>query len=149
MAKKSTVDIVFLLQLALAIFFIVLGIQSIMYYREAPDFWTEINRFFNHNRQGISDELTLTMGILSLVAGLLLVLGLFNVVNRRTLRLFVLLIFIIWIVRIIVLRFIGGVHVGNGNISFSPDFMTWLLNFSSDLVVLCSLWLIEEKYAEI
>ena len=141
-------DIVFLLQLALAIFFIVLGIQSIMYYKDPPDFWTQVTRFFNNNRRDISDELSLTMGILSLISGLLLVLGLFNVVNRRTLRMFVLLIFIIWIARIIILRFMTGIHMGNGSISFSPDFMTWLLNFSGDLVTLCSLWLIEEKYAE-
>ncbi|MDA3958781.1 hypothetical protein [Oceanispirochaeta sp.] len=35
--------------------------------------------------------------------------------------------------------------IRNGNISFIPDFSTWLLAVSTDVIILCSIWTIARR----
>lgn len=146
MPRKSSLDIVFFIQIAIAVYFIILGLQGIMNYKESDSFFQEIASIFK--KSGISKETELILGIFSLLAGALLLLSLFNIGSRNTLLLFIIIILVVWLVRIIMVRFINQVQIDDGSITFNPDFFSWLQQLALDIIILCSIWMIRDKHAE-
>lgn len=138
--QNSGMTAFFFLQLAVAVFFFILGIQGILYsVSQNSGFAREVARFFNPNAPAVH-QTELVLGIFSLVAGFLLLLGLFRFGDARLVTVSCALIFIFWLVRLILMRFMTELVIANGNITFQPDLSGWLLNVSMDTIILCSIW---------
>jgi len=143
--QKSGMSSIFFLQLAVAVFFLILGLQGIINnFSQNTGFAREVARIFNPEYPAFQ-KTELILGIVSLVAGLLLLLGLFRFGDSRLVVVSSILIFIFWLVRLVLMRFMTELIIGNGNISFQPDFSTWLLNVSTDIIILCSIWTIARR----
>ncbi|MDC7239772.1 MAG: hypothetical protein PQJ50_05360 [Spirochaetales bacterium] len=148
MRRQSTgLNSIFFLQLAVALFFLILGFQGIISnMSQNSGFAREMARFINAENPAVQ-KTELIMGIISLVAGLLLFLGLFRFMDSRLVVISSVLIFIFWLVRFVMVRFMTELVIRNGNIIFSPDFSTWLLSVSMDVIILCSIWTIARRPA--
>lgn len=145
--QNSGLTSIFFLQLAVALFFLILGIQGIVNnISQNTGFAREVARFFNAEDPAVH-QTQLVMGIISLVAGLLLLLGLFRFGDSRLVVISSVLIFLFWMVRFVMIRFMSELVIKNGNISFLPDFSTWLLAVSMDIIILCSIWTIARRSA--
>jgi uncharacterized membrane protein YphA (DoxX/SURF4 family) len=143
--QGSGMTSLFFLQLAVAVFFLILGLQGIMNsVSQNSGFAREVARFFNPDYPSVQ-KTELIFGIFSLVVGLLLMLGLFRFGDSRLVAVSSVLSFIFWLVRLIMMRFMTELVVFNGNISFEPDFLTWLLNLSTDTIILCSIWTLARR----
>jgi uncharacterized membrane protein YphA (DoxX/SURF4 family) len=143
--QNSGMTSIFFLQLAVAIFFLILGLQGILYsVSQNSGFAREVARFLNPDYPSIQ-RTELIFGIFSLIAGLLLLLGLFRFGDSRLVTISSVLIFIFWLIRLILMRFMTELVIFNGNISFHPEFSTWLLNVSTDTIILCSIWTIARR----
>ncbi|MBF9018498.1 MULTISPECIES: hypothetical protein [unclassified Oceanispirochaeta] len=136
---------IFFLQLAIAIFFLILGVQGIITnVSQNSGFAREVAKFMNAENPAVQ-KTELIMGIISLVAGLLLLLGLFRFGDSRLVVVSSVLIFLFWLTRLVMVRFMTELVVRNGNITFYPDFSTWLLAVSTDVIILCSIWTIARR----
>jgi uncharacterized membrane protein YphA (DoxX/SURF4 family) len=136
---------IFFLQLAIALFFLILGFQGIINnMSQNSGFAREVAKFLNAENPAIQ-KTELTMGIISLVAGLLLLLGLFRFGDSRLVVISSVLIFIFWLTRLVMVRFLTELVVRNGNVTFYPEFSTWLLAVSTDVIILCSIWTIARR----
>lgn len=129
------------MQFALALFFLVLGIQEVAGSRDSS-LLDGMNRLIN---RGGDPTINLIIGILAIAAAALLLLGVFQ--SGRSVPLFSLIILIYWAVRFVYVRIIGEVVIGQGAVNFQPSLETWLLNISQDLIILCALWLISRGYS--
>ena len=132
MAKKqvSVVSAVFLLQLCLGVFFIVLGISNLTNYNSD---WSELKRAFGKN-----DSLSLAMAVVELVMGAILVFGLFLSVSADLTKLLGIALFILWALYIVLAFFIQNF--------LEPNFLAWLYPLSWHGIILISLWIVNKKY---
>jgi len=146
MRRQNTgISSLFFLQLAISLFFLILGFQGIISnMSQNSGFAREVARFFNAENPAIY-KTELVMGIISLVAGLLLLVGLFRFGDSRLVVFSSVLIFLFWLTRLVLVRFMTELTVSNGNISFYPDFSSWLLAVSTDVIILCSIWTIARR----
>lgn len=136
---------IFFLQLAIALFFLILGVQGIINnMSQNSGFAREVAKFLNAENPAVQ-KTELTMGIISLVAGLLLLLGLFRFGDSRLVVISSVLIFIFWLTRLVMVRFMTELVIRNGNVTFYPEFSTWLLAVSTDVIILCSIWTIARR----
>ena len=143
--QNSGMTSLFFLQLAVAIFFLILGLQGIMYsVSQNSGFAREVARFFNPEYPAVKN-IELVFGIFSLFSGFLLLLGLFRFGDSRLVTVSSVLIFLFWLIRLVIMRFMTELVVFNGNISFQPDFSNWLLNVSMDTIILCSIWTLARR----
>ena len=137
--KKSAIAVNprFFLQIAVAAYFILYGIVGIAYYNSAiSSVWgrARITIF-----GGQDDVLGLIIAILTLIAGLILLAGLFLRVKQNVLYAAGLGIFIFWAVRILIVFLAVNL--------MQPNFLVWLEQLALDLVVLASVWLVTQKYS--
>lgn len=132
MTKRSGLSLnsLLLLQLALGVFFLVLGISNLTNYDSGM---SELKRAFGKN-----DTLSLITAIVELVMGAVLVLGLFMSVSADLAKLFGLALFALWAVYMII-TFIAKNFL-------EPNFLTWLYGFSWHSIILISLWIVWRKY---
>ena len=132
MAKKAEFSStsVFLLQLCLGVFFVVLGVSDLTGYN------TGVNKALRYI--GDNQVLSLIMAVLELVMGAILVLGLVVSVPSGMTRILGLALFVLWAVYIVV-RFIA-------NDFLEPNFISWLYNLSWHCIILVSLWIVGRKY---
>lgn len=129
-----------LIQIALSLYFIVLGVQEISGSQSS-----ELVRGMSSLFQGtpaMNQSIQLAIGIVALVSGALLLLSVFQLVRGRAILLCSLLIILFWLVRIIYVRFILEVRLAGGTLTFYPNLEQWLLVLSQDILVLCSSYLI-------
>lgn len=132
-----------IMQLALAFFFLVLGIQEVVGSQQS-DLVRGLNQLFN---RGADPRIDLVIGIVAIVSGLLLLLGVFQMAKPRMVQLFSLIIMIFWAIRFVYIRFTVQISMGQGSLTFYPNLEGWLLAASQDLIVLCALWLILQGYS--
>ncbi|MDC7233472.1 MAG: hypothetical protein PQJ58_09575 [Spirochaetales bacterium] len=145
--QNSGLTSIFFLQLAIALFFLILGVQGIVNnMSQNSGFAREVAKFLNAENPAVQ-KTELIMGIISLVAGLLLLLGLFRFGDSRLVVISSVLIFLFWLTRLVMVRFMTELVIRNGNITFYPDFSTWLLAVSTDVIILCSIWTIARRPA--
>ena len=129
------VDTLFVLQIVVAVFLITLGLIVMVGWNWNPSrFEQAVTRAIGRPR----DPVNLVVAIVELVAGILLAAALFVPVRARWLYLTTLVIAIVWVIQIVLARFVYN--------DFDP-FLTWLNQLTGDLVLLLALWLINRKYA--
>jgi hypothetical protein len=129
-----------LMQLALSLYFIVLGIQEVSGSQKS-DLVRGMASLFKGS-PAMNDNIQLVIGILALVSGFLLLLSVFQLVRGGAIDISIFLIFLFWLVRIVYVRFILEVNLSGGTLSFYPNLEQWLLVLSHDILVLCSAFLI-------
>jgi hypothetical protein len=137
MVKRDFPTSVMFLQVAVSVYLILLGIVGIANYN------TDLNRLgrsFVSFFGGRNDIWGILIAVLCLVAGVIILLGLFVSIKTKILYAVSLGICIFWLVQIIFAFFIN-VKV------FEPDFLTWLARFSLDVVILAALWMVSRRYA--
>jgi uncharacterized membrane protein YphA (DoxX/SURF4 family) len=132
MARKSTslLGSVFFLQLALGVFFIVLGISDVTSYDSSLN---ELKRAFGKN-----EVLSLVTAIVEIVMGAILVLGLFMRVSTDLTKLLGVALFVLWAAYIVLAFLIDNF--------LEPSFLTWLYRLSWHCIILVSLWIVGRRY---
>ncbi len=134
--KKTTVNPTprFFLQLSVAAYFLLYGLVGIAYYDSGiSSAW---NRALFGGRY---DALSLVIAILTLIAGVILLIGLFLKLEPNLLYTAGLGIFIFWAVRILYVFLVRNLLV--------PNFLVWLEQLALDLVVLAAVWLVTRRYS--
>jgi uncharacterized membrane protein len=133
MAKKSGLSLgsIFFLQLALGVFFLILGISTLTEYRSSS---SELLRFFGKN-----DTLNMVTAVVEIVMGAVLILGLFMSVSADLTKVFSIALFLLWAIYMVV-TFIVQDFLG-------PNVLTWLYRLSWNSVILISIWIVGRKYA--
>jgi hypothetical protein len=131
MAKRTGISLssVFFLQLALGLFFLSLGILGLVSHDSS---WSELRRAFGRN-----DSMELIISIAELVAGGILILGLFVSIAGDTQRIVSLCLFGLWALYLVVTYFMNGFA--------EPDFAPWLYEVSMRAVILVGLWVIGRR----
>ena len=136
MATKKSANSLLILQLALALFFFLLGLSGIVNYSsDAQQFGRNVVAAFG----GQNDVVGIVISILLLISGVVLLAGPFLKGMGSMLKLATLVIVVIWLVRIVILFFVNDI--------FEPDFLTWLQLLSLDVTVLVAAWLIHKASA--
>jgi hypothetical protein len=136
-SKKTTVDKInslLLLRITLAIFFIILGICGMS---------THIDESVFSLGNGQIISLEIAFGIVEIICGLILFLGLFFPAARKYTSMGTFVILIIWIVRVIITRFVYGLGWIRGSFS---GFMVWLLVLSVELFIAAAIFVIYKRY---
>jgi hypothetical protein len=133
---RSSFDATLLMQIAVVLFLISLGIIGIMYYNSRLGEWgRSIDRFFG----GSNNPINLVVAIVELIAGIIIGFALFVPVPGRAAWIAGLVMVIIWIVKILWIYVLNGI--------FEPSFIVWLNGLSVALIVLVGLWIVTSKYA--
>ncbi len=130
MRRKYQISNMFLLQLAIGLYFSVAGILEILGFNSDVNQAVQgISKLF-----GKSNYLPLIVAICLLITGLIL---LFGVVIPLKIRVIYSVILVLWIVYIIVNYFTDGF--------LKPNFIHWLKDLSYQLIILAGLWNIAQK----
>jgi len=126
-----------LLRITLGLFFLFLGIAGV-----SPDIGE--GAFFELSKG--HNSLEILFGVIEIICGVLLLLGLFLSFNYRAIYLGGLIVFIFWIARIVLTRFIWGLNfISKSNLNF-PLFFVWLLYFSCELTIAAAIWVVMQRY---
>ncbi len=135
-AKVKKINL-FLFQLAVSSFFIVLGVMGVLpdvdegvYSLRVAEWWVEF-----------------AVGIAELLCAAILLYGLFASPQRKTLRTASNAILIFWIARVVYTRFLVPGSF-SGSFSSLGAFLNWLLLMCTELIILLSIWLIARKYED-
>ncbi len=136
MSAKKYQGSYFLLQIAVGIFFLLLGLQGIMHYNSDI---SGLGRALAKTFGGKVNYISITIAVLELISGVIILGGLFVPMKNSTLMIASLAVFIFWAVRIAYSFFVNNFT--------EPDLLTWLQSLSLDCVVLMSVWIIQRKYS--
>ncbi len=132
MAKYLSVKV---LRVSLGAFFIILGIIGVI-----PQVQESV--FSLNDTHGLE----IIFGIVEIICGLLLMAGLFTFPRRKAVSLACLATLGIWLLRIFLARFVWGLKIGNSGIIFIPQFSTWILVLSCQLVIAAALYVLYRVY---
>lgn len=132
MAKYLSVKV---LRISLGAFFIILGIIGVI-----PQLQESV--FSLNDTHGLE----IIFGIVEIICGLLLMAGLFTFLRKKAVSLAGLVTLGIWLLRILLTKFVWGLKLGNSGIMFIPQFSTWILVLSCELVIAASLYVLYRLY---
>lgn len=135
-ARSSGFDATLLIQIALVLFLITLGIVGLTEYNSRL---SELGRSLNRLFGRADNPVNLIVAIAELVAGIIIGLALFVPIERRVIWVCCIVIVILWIINILFVFFFNN--------TFAPDFAIWLNGLSADLIILAALWLVTQRYA--
>ncbi|HOJ65244.1 MAG TPA: hypothetical protein PLE45_12580, partial [Spirochaetota bacterium] len=92
------------------------------------------------------NSLEVVFGVIEIICGVLLIMGLFLSFNYKAIYFGSLIVFICWIARTVLTRFIWGINfIHKGNLNF-PSFVIWLLYLSCELAIAASIWVVMQRY---
>ena len=128
---KKKVNSYLFLQLSLALMLIATGVLGINSYNSGG---SELLRGINKAFGSSNDVIPILMAVIELVAGVILVISLFDLIPARLLNILLLIIFIFWAVNIALAYILNGF--------LEPSFIKWLASISPQLIILTSLWIV-------
>ena len=126
----------FLLQVAVGLFFLLMGLQGLINYDSNIN---QAARFVNDLFGSNTNIINISISIGALISGIIILGGLFIPLKNSTLMIATLVVFIFWALKI------AYFYVANNLLE--PDLITWLHNLSLDCVILMSVWIINRKYS--
>ena len=129
-SSSPSIDSFFFLQLSLGVFFVVLGILGLTRYTSKT---SEFLRMF-----GRDNVMTLIVAVVQLLAGAILVLGLFMSVGSGLAKVVSIAVFVLWAAYMVMTL--------GMNEFLKPDTLGWLYKASWNTVILASLWITGRKY---
>ena len=124
------------LRFALAAFFVVLGIEGVL-----PTVQESVFSLSDSNL-----ELEIAFGVVEIICGLLLAVGLFTRKGSSTVRIASLLVFLLWLVRIVFTKIVWGLQVSGGTVRFYPAFPSWIMVLCTELVVAMGILAVHRTY---
>lgn len=128
---------VVLLQLALAVYFLTLGVIGILTYNSpGSELARAVTNFFQTGNSGVVD---LVIAIVQVLSGLVVLASLFVRVSRSGLYFAIIVVLVIWLVQIAYYRVVVGL--------LEPAFWTWLNVLSRELVIAAGLWVVARDYS--
>lgn len=134
--RRRVVDADTMLQLVVSAFLITLGLAGLSEWNSnLAQFSRSVNRLFGRTE----NYLDLIMAIAELVAGGIVLIGVFSPVTSRLIFWSTLIIMVLWAIQIVASRFARGF--------LEPDAIRWLNELSVDLIVLAGLWVINRRSA--
>jgi len=136
MASTRKAGSFFLLQIAVGLFFLLMGLQGIINY---DSYGSQATRFVNDVFGNNNNIINIIVSIGALVSGVIILGGLFVPLKNSTLMIATLVVFIFWALKI------AYFYVANN--LMEPDLLTWLQKISLEFVVLMSVWIINRKYS--
>ncbi len=136
MAAKKYKGSYFLLQIAVGLFFLLLGLQGVIHYNsDLSGFGRGLAKAFG----GRVNYLNIAIAVLEMISGIIILGGLFVPMKNSTLMIASLFVFVFWALRIVYFFFFNNF--------LEPDLIVWLQRLSLDCVVLMSVWIINRKYS--
>jgi hypothetical protein len=134
MRGSGTKNRLFLLQLAVGLFFLLTGILGLIDYDSTlSQMGRGFGRMFGNNTQIIQ----LAIFIVYVISGVILVGSLFISIDARYFFVACLAIMIIWGIKMVVAFIL--------NDFLKPNFIQWLLPLSHDLIILTALWSVSDN----
>lgn len=125
-----------ILQIALGVFIFILGLNGLTSYNSTLG---ELGRAASKLFGGGSNQtIAMIVAILELVAGVILVAGVFLPIDSKALFFAAFAICILWIAKIVLNYFFGSF--------LEPSLLTWLEKLSLEIVILVSLWNVSMAY---
>lgn len=125
-----------MLQIVLGVFLITLGLVGIVHWDSNL---AQVGRGLNRAFGRANDPVNLFVSIAELIAGGIVIAGVFWGLRSRLLYVATLVIAVLWAVRLVLAFLARDI--------FEPDFLVWLNRLAADLIVLLALWLVNRKYA--
>ena len=120
-----------LLQLALAVYFGISGLTYLLNYNSTI---AAVSRFF-----GNDTTVLIVSAIIELIAGIILLAGIFARISKKYMFIAGLIIIILWILNI------AGSYFAEGLLK--PDLFSWLKGLSLQLIILAGLWAVTSNYS--
>lgn len=136
MASTRRTGSFFLLQIAVGLFFLLMGLKGIINY---DSYGSQATRFVNDLFGNNNNIINIIVSIGALISGVIILGGLFIPLKNSTLMIATLVVFIFWALKIVYF------YVANN--LMEPDLLTWLQNLSLQFVILMSVWIINRKYS--
>ncbi len=121
-----------LLKLIVGIFFVLLGISGVF-----PNIGESI---FSLNNKNLTIEIA--FGIVEIICGVVILYGIFVTIQRKAVYHASMIVFLFWIARIVLSKFIWGKPAVFG----ASGFITWLLIISAELVIATSVLVLARTY---
>lgn len=140
MAKKRVFDIVLILQITLAVFFIVLGLQGLV---ERNSDVAKLGREMRSAFGGDTEVITVIMSVLALISGLVIIGSLFTSIQVKKVDVSIIIAMVSWILIILFKDFIGSKILNN-----MDDFgfiLEWLRVLATDVVILMGLLVVKRN----
>jgi len=134
-SRSGIIDPLILMQAALALFFGITGLVYLVNYNSAA---SEIGRAFAQ-LAGRNDTLNVVVAVIQLVAGIILLVGLFAVIPQRYMVFACLAILVLWLIQMIMAHF--------ANNFVQPAVIPWLHRISSDIIVLAGIWAVSTRFS--
>jgi hypothetical protein len=137
MPRTNSPGSLMILQLALGVFFILIGLEVLMYGQSG------IGQILNGIANAFGDTkhvIDTIIAIAEIVCGAILILALFIPMGSGAFNFLVMLIFILWIGRIVYFDFIAKAV-------FQPNWLTWLKELALDIIVAIGIWVTRTKRA--
>ncbi len=126
----------FLLQIAVGVFFLFLGLRGVMHYNSDV---SGLGRALARTFGGKTLYIAVTIAVLELLSGIVILGGLFVPMKNSTLMIASFAVFVFWAVNIVYFFFINNFA--------EPDLFLWIQRLALDCVVLMSIWIINRKYS--
>jgi hypothetical protein len=139
MAVYRSIFSIRMLRIALGVFFIILGILGIMIHTDEGPF-----SIYN-SRDMIWIEVV--FGVIELICGVILLIGFFaftsDLISKAGF-----IIFIFWLVRIFLTKFIWNlpIRMTDSGFYFGNGFPLWLLMLSCELMIACAILVVVKRY---
>ena len=131
----------YVLNFSVALYLIATGILGFSGRRLLPSANPEIRQAVMALFRGdFAEVLIVVISILAIAAGTFIILKFFNI-QVPLIELFLVILAIVWIVFILMIDIVAPLNARN-----KPDFITWLLGFSSHLMVLAGIVLSTERF---
>ncbi len=135
MPRTNSPGSLMILQLALGVFFILIGLEVLIYYNSTVG---QIVSGFSNLFGGSKQVIESVIAVIEIVAGAVLILTLFVPMGRGAFNFLVLLIFILWAAKIVYNDFIVKTV-------FQPNWLTWCKELALDVIVLVGVWATRAK----
>lgn len=121
----------FLLQLALGVMFLTLGILGISSYNsDLAQVGRALGRMFGSS----SGNLNMIISVIELAAGIFLLVDLFSVIPSGIVSILHLVVFVLFAANMVLRYFVNGF--------LEPDLLPWLAGVSKEAVVLIAIWVV-------
>ena len=119
-----------LVQIALGFFFVALGIAGII--PQAGEGVFSLSKG--------QSTLEIVFGVIEVLCGAFFLVDSVRRIPRKTSMLAILVIMCLWALRILISEFFNAIDLRSDGVLFYPNFWSWLLTLSIDLVVASLLW---------
>jgi hypothetical protein len=125
-----------LLRLALGAFFVILGLYGVLPNVEESVF----------SLRGQPQWVESVFGLIELACGAFLVVSVFVGQRQKLMSNITLAVLVLWLLRVLLTKFLWGLSFTDEGLIFHPGFATWLLVLCCELVVASSLAILHRAY---